>query len=59
MGVTKKCQEKGEECTQPDGGLGETLMGKEMGKEEGAWMGTRLRRQPLQTFCTSVALVGA
>lgn len=59
MGVTKKCQGKGEDCTQPDGGLGETLVGKEMGREEGAWMGTRFWRQPLPTCCTSVALVGA
>lgn len=34
-------------------------MGKEMGREEGAQMGTCPQRRSLQTFCTSVVLVGA
>lgn len=37
----------------------ETLVEKEMGREEGAQMGTCPQRQPLQTFCSSVAMVGA
>lgn len=34
-------------------------MGKEMGREEGAQMGTCPQRRPLQTSRTSVAAVGA
>lgn len=47
--VTKECQEEGEECTKPDGGRGEPLVGKEVGREEGAQRGTCPQRQPLQT----------
>lgn len=34
-------------------------MGKEMGREEGAQVGTCPQRRPLQTSRTSMAMVGA
>lgn len=52
MGVTKKCQEEREECTEQAGGSEETLV-EEMGREEGAQRG----HAPGGSHCRHFALL--